>query len=185
MPDDPTGVADGDGVGGDVADHDGTGTNGDIVADGDTWQDGDTAAYPYMMANGDGQGPLLTGVALDGVGAVTGGVDTDVGTDEAVVADGDTGFVKDGEIEVGKEAASDTDLTAIVAAEGLIDQEVIVSDAAQQALDDLPHALRLGGAQHIVFINSFAGSLQLGYQHGIGRIVELARQHFLFLSHSF
>ena len=105
------GIAYGNGAGGDVADDDGAGPDGDVVADGDAREYGDAAAYPDVVADGDGQRPLLSRVTLDGVGAVTGGVYADVGTDEAVVADGHGGLVEDGEVEVGKEPFAHTNLT--------------------------------------------------------------------------
>ena len=63
---------------------------------------------------------------------MAGGVDTDIRADEAVVADGNIGFVEDGEVEIGKESLAHTDLFAIITAEGLVDDEVVVAHMTEQ-----------------------------------------------------
>ena len=50
------------------------------------------------MTNGDRLCPFLTTVALHWIGAMTGGVDADIRADETVIANGDTGFIEDGEV---------------------------------------------------------------------------------------
>ena len=51
-------------------------------------------------------------------------IDAYVGAKETVVADGDHSFVKDREVEVGKEPLSQADMLAVVAVERLVDESV-------------------------------------------------------------
>ena len=57
---------------------------------------------------------------------MTRSIDAYVRTNEAVVTDGDPGFVKDCQIEVCEEAPADTDLFAVVAIKGLVDDDFII-----------------------------------------------------------
>ena len=66
--------------------------------------------------------PFLTGVALHRISTVTGGVYADIGADKTVIANGDTGFIEDSEVEVGKEPFADAYLFAIVAAKRLVNE---------------------------------------------------------------
>ena len=59
-------------------------------------------------------------------------VDTDIRTDKTVIPDGDLCFIEYGEVEVRKEPLAHTYLLAVVAVEGLDDQNLIVGDMAQQ-----------------------------------------------------
>ena len=58
---------------------------------------------------------------------MTGRVDADVRADEAIGTDGDRCFVEYGEVEVGKEPLAHTDLLAVVAVEGLDNQNLVKS----------------------------------------------------------
>ena len=64
---------------------------------------------------------------------MTSGIDTDVWTNKTVIADGNTCFIENGEVEVGKESFAYADLFAIVTAKRLIDEEIFVASMPQQA----------------------------------------------------
>ena len=64
--------------------------------------------------------PFLAGVALHRVCTMTGRIDADIRADKTVIANGDTGFIEDGEVEIRKEPLADTYLFAIVAAKRLV-----------------------------------------------------------------
>ena len=66
--------------------------------------------------------PFQTGVALHRISTVTGGVYADIRADKTVIANGDTGFIEDGEVEIRKEPLADTYLFAIVAAKRLVNK---------------------------------------------------------------
>ena len=72
---------------------------------------------------------------------LTGGVYADIGADKTVIANSDTGFIEDGEVEVGKEPLADAYLFAIVAAKRLVNEEVIICHMTKQALQDFLHPL--------------------------------------------
>ena len=63
---------------------------------------------------------------------MAGRVDADIRAYKAVVADGDWGFVEYGEVEVRKEAFAYADLLAIVAVEGLDNQNLVIGDMSQE-----------------------------------------------------
>jgi len=113
-------------VGGDILCHHTSGTNGHIVANRDPRQDGHAAAYPAVIANGHSLRPFLTSVALRGIGAVAGRVDTYIRTYEAVIPNGDRCFVQYHPIKVGKEALANPDMLAKVAHERLIDKGILI-----------------------------------------------------------
>ena len=86
------------------------------------------------MTNGDRLGPFLTGVALHRVCTVTGRIDADIRTDETVIANGDTGFIEDGEVEISKESPAYAYLLAIVAVKRLVDEKVIICNRKELLL---------------------------------------------------
>ena len=95
------------------------------------------------MADSDRLRPFLTGVALHWVCTMTGRIDADIRADKTVIANCNTGFVEDSEIEVSKEPLSNAYLLAVVAAERLIQQKVIVAHMVKQLFDDFLHSLSL------------------------------------------
>ena len=116
----------------DILGYDGSGTDGYVITDGDSRKNSDTATDPYVVADGDRLRPLVAGVPFDRVSAVTGCIDTYIRPDEAVITDGDLCFVKNGEVEVGKETLAYADLLAVVAIERLIDDDLLISNVAKQ-----------------------------------------------------
>ena len=111
----------------DILGYDRPGTDGYVVADGDSRKDGDAAADPYIVADGYWFSPFLTSVPLNRVGAVTGGIDADVRTDEAVVTDCHLGLVEHCEMEVREEPLSYGNLLAVVAIEWLVDDDMVIT----------------------------------------------------------
>ena len=103
-----------------------------VVTNCHTRQDGHTATNPYIIANGDWFCPLSTAVALHGVCTMAGRVDAYIRADKTVISNGDTCFVEHGEVEVGKEPLAHTNLLAIVAIEGLVNQNIVISDVSQE-----------------------------------------------------
>ncbi len=104
-----------------------SGTDGNIVANGNAGKDGDTTAYPTIMSNGDRFGPLLSRIALIGVGAMTSGVDRHVRSDEAVVTKSNHRLVEYYQVEIGKESLPHADMFAVVAVKRLVDKRIAVS----------------------------------------------------------
>ena len=111
--------------------------DGYVIADGHARQDSDAATNPHIVADVDRLCPLPTTVALHRVCAVTGGVDANIGANEAVIADSDSCFIEDCEVEVRKEPLAHTDLLAIVAVERLDNEYFIISDMPQQSFQNL------------------------------------------------
>ena len=126
------------------------------------------------MPDGDRLGPLLAGVALNGVGAVTGRVDAHVGADEAVVANGHEGLVEDGEMEIGKKALAHLDVLAVVAIERLVDEGSAVGHLAQNPVEHLPSCLQLGRTNVIVFLNQVLHLVEFPDQFLVHGRVQLA-----------
>lgn len=79
-------VADGDGAGGSIVCHDRAGTNGAVVANGHSGQDRHVTANPDVIAYGYGFRPLLAGVALLRISAMTCAVDLHVWTQKTIIA---------------------------------------------------------------------------------------------------
>ena len=70
---------------------------------------------------------------------MAGRVDADIWTDKTVITNGDTGFIEDGEVEVGKEPFAYAYLFAIIAAERLVDKKLVISRMTKQALQYFLH----------------------------------------------
>ena len=87
--DDAAGIADGDGMGWDGFGDDGTCADDGACADGDARKDFDVAAEPTVVFDGDGAGTFDALIAARDVVGVFSSVATEVGSDEAVRADGD------------------------------------------------------------------------------------------------
>lgn len=169
-------IAYGDTVGGNIVDDDTAGAYRHVVADGHSGQNGDATAYPHIMADGHGARPFLTGVALRGVCTVTSRVDADVGTNEAVVADGHESLIEDYKIEVGEEASAYSDVLSVVAVKRLVDEGFVV--AAAKYL--LQHGVALADERRtnlIVLPAEVFASIKIGEQSVVDSIVDLATKH--------
>lgn len=158
------------------------GTDGDVVADGNSWKDGDAAANPAVVTDGDGLCPFLPCVAFHGVGAVAGGVDADVGADEAVVADGDEGLVEDGKAKVGEEAFAHADVLAVVAVEGLVDEGVVVG-LAEYALQECVAFLQQGGTHMVVLPAEVFHFVEFPDEFLVVGLIDEAGGHFFLFCH--
>ena len=120
------GIADGDGVGGDVMCNNRSGSYGTIIADGDAGQEGHIPADPYIIADSHGFRPFLARLTFTRIGAMTRAVDMHAGSYETIVADGDIRLVQDGKAEVREETFADADMLAVVAIERLVDERVFI-----------------------------------------------------------
>ena len=169
-------------VRGDVVYHNAAGTDGDVVADGNSWKDGDAAANPAVVTDSDGFCPFLPCVAFHGVGAVAGGVDADVGADEAVVADGDEGFIEDGKAKVGEEAFAHADVLAVVAVEGLVDEGVVVG-LAEYALQECVAFLQQGGTHMVVLPAEVFHFVEFLDEFLVVGLIDEAGGHFFLFCH--
>ena len=87
---------------------------------------------------------------------MTGRINADIRADETVIAYGDTGFIEDGEVEVGKEPLADAYLFTIVATKRLVDDKLIICHMTKQALQDFLHPLGFRRTQGIVFVKDFS-----------------------------
>ena len=163
-------------------DHYAAGADGDVVADGDPRKDGDATANPTVVADGDGLCPFLPRVAFRRVGAVAGGVDADVGTDEAVVADGDEGLVEDGKAKVGEEAFAHADVLAVVAVEGLVDEGVVVG-LAEYALQECVAFLQQGGTHMVVLPAEVFHFVEFPDEFLVVGLIDEAGGHFFLFCH--
>ena len=180
--DDAAGIADGDGVGRDVVRDHRACSDGAVVADSDARKDSHRTAYPAVVADGDRLCPLLTGVALRGIGAVAGGVDRHIGTDESVVADGYGGFVENGAMEIGKETLAYADVLAVVAIEGLVDEDLIVT-GSEEGFEHLLALLEAGGLNVVVAPNQVLAGVEFVFEFGVAGVIDLPCEHFFFLGH--
>lgn len=88
---------------------------------------------------------------------MAGRIDADIGADKTVVADGDAGFVEDGEIEVGKEALANAYLRTVVASKGLVDEKLIVTNMSEQCFQYLLHTLGVRGWESVVLMKHLSG----------------------------
>ena len=154
-------VAHCDDIGRDVADHDRASPDGHVVANGDPGQDGDIATYPHIVTDTDRLCPFLAAVALLGVSAVTGSVDTDMGAYEAIVADGDTGLIKHGEVEVGEKPFSDTDLLSVVTIKRLVDDDFVVGHMSEHRFEQLPFGRCVCCWQRVILLHPSFATVQL------------------------
>lgn len=180
--DDAAGIADSDGVGRDVVRDYRACADGTVVTDSDARKDGHRTAYPAVVADGDRLRPLLTGVAFHGVGAVAGGVDRHIGTDESVVADGDRGFVENGAMEIGKETLAYADVLAVVAIEGLVDEDLVVT-GSEEGFEHLLALLEVGGLDVVVAPNQVFAGVEFVFEFGVAGVIDLPCEHLFFLGH--
>lgn len=153
-----------------------------VVADCHARQDSHRTAYPAVVADGHRLCPLFTRIALHGVGAVAGGVDRHVGADESVVADGDRGFVENGAMEIGKETLAYADVLAVVAIEGLIDEDLVVT-GTEEGQEQLLALLEVRGLDVVVAPNQVLAGVEFVFEFGVAGVIDLPCEHFFFLSH--
>src|SRR5690606_16337905 len=111
-------VAHGDDACGDVLGDHRAGADDGVVADGHPRADDDSAAEPDVVADGDGQRGLQLVAAGPRFHGVRGGEELDVGSDLAVLADGDPGDVQCGQVVVDEGAGADGEVAAVVDVQG-------------------------------------------------------------------
>ena len=92
---------------------------------------------------------------------MAGCVDADIRADKTVIANCNTGFVEDSEIEVSKEPLSNAYLLAVVAAERLVDDEFIICHMTKQVLQDFLHPPGFRWMQGVVFVEHLSCHHQL------------------------
>ena len=155
MLDNLTRIANGNSIRWDILYHHRACANAHIITDCYSWENGDAAANPHIISYGDRLCPFLPAVALNRVSTMASSIDTDIWTDEAVVANGDACFVKNCKIEIGKEAFSDAYLLTIVATERLVDKIIIISHVAEQLFDDFLHPLGLRWPERVILKDLF------------------------------
>lgn len=153
-----------------------------VVADCHARQDSHRTAYPAVVADGHRLCPLFTRIALHGVGAVAGGVDRHVGSDESVVADGDGGFVENGAMEIGKETLAYANVLAIVAIERLIDEDLVVT-GTEEGLEQLLALLEVGRLNVVVAPNQVLAGVEFVFEFGVAGVIDLPCEHLFFLGH--
>ncbi len=78
------------------------------------------AAYPYVVTDGNRACPFIACISFDRVGAMASSVYANVGTDKAVVANGDVSLIEHHKVEIGKESFSYTYVFAIITEERLV-----------------------------------------------------------------
>ena len=91
----------------DIFGDDRTGPDHHIVSNLDSRQYGRAASNPYIVTNRYGFGPFHSGVPLSCVQWMACSEDAHIWAYERVIANLDFGFVKDCEVEVGKEILTD------------------------------------------------------------------------------
>ena len=149
-PQDPAGVSRRDDAGGDVSGHHGACRNHRAAADGDAGAHHGIAADPHAVPDGDGPAELQTGVPDLRRGGVSGGVETDPGTEKNMAADGDGGHIQKDTVVIGVEIVADGDLAAVVTAEGGLDPAAF-PHAVQQLPQNGCTAVLVPGAGLVVF----------------------------------
>lgn len=131
--DDAGGIADGEGVGGDIFGDYGTGADHYVVAYRYSGAYRYRPSNPYTIADSYRLSPLNYLIACLGIQRVTGSVNTYVRTDEDVVTKPHLRLVKDCEVEVGEEPFADEDVASVVAKERLVYLEPFAMTAQQFA----------------------------------------------------
>ena len=127
------GVAEGEGVWGDVLGDDAAGADDGTFADGDTGEDDDVAAYPHVVANFYWKRPHDASVAWLDLKRVGYGAQTYVWSDKDAVADSHLGLIKVNKVEIAHEVVADADVEPEVAVERRIDVEVLARCAKKLA----------------------------------------------------
>lgn len=153
-----------------------------VVADCHARQDSHRAPYPAVVADGHRLCPLFARIAFHGIGAVAGGVDRHVGTDEGIIADGHRGFVKDGKMEIGKETLAYANLFAVVAIERLIDEDLVIT-GTEEGQEQLLALLEVRGLDVVVAPNQVLAGVEFVFEFGVAGVIDLPCEHFFFLSH--
>lgn len=126
------GIAGYDGRRGDIfCDHGSRSYHGP-VSDSDTGQYHCIAAYPHAAAYGDRTRPLHVKVAAPGVERMTGGIYTYIRADKGMIADCNSGLVEHSKVKIDYHVTADMDIAPVVAAERLVDNDILTA-AAQQA----------------------------------------------------
>ena len=92
---------------------------------------------------------------------MTGRIDADIRADETVIANGNTGFIENREIEVGKEPFANAYLLTVVAAERLVDEKLVICHITKQALQDFLHPPGFRWMQGVVLIKHLSCRHQL------------------------
>ena len=164
-------------IGWHIVNHHAAGGNGYIVADCNSREYHRIAANPAVVADGNRTRPFTARVALIGVGAVAGGVDSHVRTDETVIANGYKCLVEHGESEVGEEPFPHTDMLPVVAVERLIDESVVVT-LPQNPLEHVVALLDEGGADAVVLPTEVLHVVEQLEQIGVGGEILLPGKHF-------
>lgn len=177
------GIAGGDNVRRNVMGDHGTGADGDIVAYRDSGQDGNTAANPDIVPDRNRFGPFSPAVPLDGIGAVTRRINAHIGADEAVVADGDRCLVQHREVEIGEETFSHAYLLPIIAEKGLVDNNFLVTDGAQQSLEDAQALFLQRRSQGVITMYHLPDLAKFLQQVLVNGRINLPGKHFFFLGH--
>ncbi len=91
-----------------------------VIANGYARQYCSRAAYPYVVTDGNRACPFIACISFDRVGTMASSVYANVGTDKAVVANGDVSLIEHHKVEVGKESFSYTYVFAIITEERLV-----------------------------------------------------------------
>ncbi len=123
FPDDAAWITYGYRTGRDVFCHYTSGSDHAVVTYGHSRQYRDRCSDPYVVADGYRPGIFQTFVSFNRVNRMTGGVESAVRGYEDIVAECHLGSVKDDEVEIGVEVFAYTYVVAIVAEEGLFDQD--------------------------------------------------------------
>ena len=179
------GIAGSDGVSGNVVRDNRTGSYGTIIADGDSRQDGHIAAYPDIITDGHRFRPFLTSFAFTRVGTMARAVDMHARSQETIVAYGHIGLVQDGKAEVRKETLAHTDMLAVVAIEGLVDEGVFIR-LAQDLADHFVARRKVRRQQVVVLLTKHFYAVEVFQQLRVTGVVYFACQHFLpFCAHFF
>lgn len=129
--DDSARVANGQGVDWNVLGYYTSGTDDTVVSDGDTGQYADKGTYPYIVAYMNGLGIFQSLIPLLHIQGMACCIESAVGSNKHVVAKGDGRSVQDDAVHIAIEVFTHADIIAIVAIEGLLDEEVL-SGLSQQ-----------------------------------------------------
>ena len=103
------------------------------------------------------------------------GVNAHVGTDEAVVTDGDIGFVEHSEVEIGEKPLPHTDMLPVVTEERLYDENLVIAHLADEVFQHFKPAGGVARAQGIIVVNDFLGGIEFYKQFWVDSRVVFPR----------
>ena len=179
----PAGVAESDGICGNVPGHHGTCADDTVVTNGHTGENRNAGAYPDVVSDVDGQSPFQPPVPLFGIDGVRSRREAAVGCDKDVVAEGDFCRIQDDAVMVDVEGITCGNIIPVIADERLFDDGILPQFAENFSEGHLA-AFEIAGSNVVVIEAKFlAPGTLLDEVWIVVGVVKFAGQHFFLLCH--